>query len=47
MSFKNHETNDDRHNLDFGNHLAVIACFISFQEVGAERKISDQHTIYF
>ena len=30
-----------------GNHLALILCFISFQEVGAERKVSDQHTIYF
>ena len=47
MSFENQETMTTGMVWILGNHLALILCFISFQEVGAERKVSDQHTIYF
>ena len=30
--------------LGSANHLALIACFISYEKVGAKRKVSKLHT---
>ena len=39
MSSQNHEENSLQARFGFANCLALFTCFISYEEVGAERKV--------